>query len=670
MDEAYQDLEFRAGVGQWDEKVRRQREGADRPCLTVNRCPQFVNQVTGDMRQMNPTFKVVGVNDQDKDKVDAINQLLRHITYNSVASDAFFYAADSQVTAGIGHWRVVTEYANDDGEDQEIRIERVDDGVGVVWDPDSTRSDRSDAKWCFVPVDLSMDVFKERYPNAKTSGFRDIDEYRRSTSDDTWWAPSDSVRVAEYWIKEIDDDEAAEAGEGEGKRKRQKVKVCKYIVSHDEILDGPIYWGVSDSKPSAKHIPIVPLIGEEVRIGNKTIRHGKIRFIKDAQRRLNYFTSAHAEVVALQPKAPFIAAEGQLDAYVDQWSRANVDNLPALIYKPVPGAPTPQRSQPPVSSSGIAEGIALAAEDMKAVTGMYDSSLGARSNETSSIAIRARDQQSDTGTYVYIENFKRALEHTGRIILEVMPHVYDTERVLQIIGDDGAVNEVEINRSVLMGGMPFIKNDLTVGKFDLRVETGPSYSTKRQESKDGMMQFLQSNPNVSPVIADLVAKSQDWPLSDKIAERLKLMLPPPILAMERQEEGGQHGGQMPVPQQAPEPSPQEQMAMQMEMQAKQADLAIKQADVQIKGADLEIKQAQAVKAKADAEKAQMETASLGVQMHAALQDPRVDVLAQHVDALGQAISQIMAMISPPQPETMPQEYAQNYGQEMQMPHRL
>lgn len=647
--EAYQDLEFRAGIGHWDEKIKKDRENADRPCLVVNRCPQFINQVTGDIRQMNPTFKVVGIQDNDKDKAEAVNQILRHITYNSVASDAFYYAADSQVTAGIGHWRVTTDYADDDTDLQEIRIERVDDGVGVIWDPDATRPDRSDAQWCFVPVDMTLAVFKEKYPDASTSGFDDIHQYRAHSmhGTDSWWSENDNIRVCEYWVKKKTKKDIIRADDSV--IQRDATTICKYVVTSTEILEDAIEWGVSKGKKNAKHIPIVPIIGEEVRVGTKTYRHGKIRFIKDAQRRLNYFTSSHVEVVALQPKVPFIAAKGQLDDHLEMWSGANTDNLPALIYTPVSGASAPQRSQPPVSSQGIGEGINLAVEDMKAITGIYDSALGNRSNETSGIAIQARDRQSDTGTYVYIENFKRALEHTGRIILEMIPHIYDTERVLQVIGEDGAVNEVDLNKALLLGGQDFIQNDMSNLSYDLRVETGASYTTKRMEAKDGMMSFLQSNPAVSPMIADLVAKSQDWPLSDKIAERLKTMLPPAILAAEQEEEGAQ-------PKQPPMPSPEEQAAMQMEMESKQADMAMKQADVNIKNAQAQKAQADAMKADLELKKAEAEMA--GMMQPIQTVDPRVDMLAQNVNTLEQALSQIIAMLEQPQEPQMafePQE---------------
>jgi hypothetical protein len=98
--------------------------------------------------------------------------------------------------------------------------------------------------------------------------------------------------------------------------KRDGFKVCRYLITAAHVLEGPIDW-------PGMYIPIVPVIGEEVRIGRKIVRRGLLRSAKDSQRMLNYFVTAHAEVVALQPKAPFIGTEKNFEKYQEEWLQAN-----------------------------------------------------------------------------------------------------------------------------------------------------------------------------------------------------------------------------------------------------------------------------------------------------------------------------------------------------------
>jgi hypothetical protein len=590
LDEAATDLEFRAGLNQWPKTEREQRQAEGRPALTENRIPQFVRQVTGDIRQMKPALKAYGVDDKgDAKRAELVTDLLRYIENRSDATDAYFRAVDSQVACGIGHWRIVTEYCDDEGQAQDILIQSVDDQINVLWDPDASKPNREDAAYCFVPVDMTLAVFKERYPDASAANFDSLDRYRSTLGDNyaQFWSTGETIRVAEYWDRK----------ETKAKDGRKTVKVYRSVVSGSEILEPATEW-------PGKYIPIVPVIGEEVRISGKTYRHGVIRFLREPQQRYNYFLTAETEVIALQPKAPFMATEKQIGDRSDMWQRANHANQPVLIYDADPQAPgAPQRVPPPVSSQGFQNAIAQAAEGMKAVTGIYDAALGAKSNETSGKAILARQREGDVGTYVYVDNFLRALKHTGRIILDLLPTFYDTARTLRIIGEDGAINEVKINQPAGVAemndeGQPVgeMKPETVIGgKYDIFVQAGPSYTTKRDEAKEGMTAFMQANPAATPLIADLYAAAMDWPMADKISERLKEMLPPQIKAKEEQEAGEQNG--QPVEQQVPPPEVIAQQAQQELIQSIEG---------QLKQAELATKAAQARKAEADAMKAEAE----------------------------------------------------------------
>lgn len=590
-DEALDDLKFAAGE-QWPEAVLTEREGEGRPCLTINRLPQFVRQVIGDIRQNKPQIKVRAVGGGATEEVaDVLNGLIRNIEVQSRADQAYVTAAENSAYCGMGHWRITTEYSSNDGFEQDIRIKRLPNPFSVLWDPLAQELDKGDAKYCFVTDRISRAEFKEQFPGAQVVDFEqgqdEVAEQGLERAD--WWG-EDTVRIAEYWVikmvkkrlglmadgRVIDIEEAiAEAGSepppGFFVREREvdAPEVCQYLMSGAEILKGPAVW-------AGRMIPIVTVPGEEIHIGERIVRRGIVRDAKDPQRVFNYMRSASVEIVALQPKAPFMATPAQVAGYEQMWKDAGKKNTGVLLYNPDPeaGSAMPQRVQPPTASQGLLSETGLAAEDMKAVTGIYDASLGQRSNETSGRAIMARQREGDVGTFVYVDNLSTGIERTGRILVDLIPKIYDTARVVRILHEDGSDEPVEINRAVRErapspdgGVVDKVLNDLTVGEYDVTVTVGPSYSTKRIEAADSMMAFVQAVPQAGALVADLVARNMDWPGADKIAERLKKVLPPGI--------DDEEGAQPPAP---PPPNPKDVAAA--EKSAADAKLAAAKAEGQ------------------------------------------------------------------------------------------
>ncbi len=609
IDEAYEDLGFSEGESQWDPKIRRQREVEGRPCLTENRLPQFIRQITGKMRQMRPSIKCVPVDSRgDPETADVLAGMIRYIENRSRAQIVYGRAADSQVTCGIGAWRVTTEYSDDQTFNQEIRISPIEDPIMTLFDPDAILPSKSDAMYCFVPVDLSRRRFEQLYPGKSATGYE-------LHSHSAWegWVSEDYVRVCEYWFKEptkrrlvllpdgsVDDltgkdpaevveiermvVEAQAQGSPVRIEERDSHKVMRALLSYSEVLSEPKEW-------KGRYIPIIPVVGEEIRIGRKVVRRGVVRLAKDSQRMLNYYISAETEMVALQPKAPFVGTEKNFENYQDVWESANTQNHPYLPYTPdgQNNGAAPQRSQPPVSSQGLTNGIMRNVDGMKAVIGIYDASLGARSNETSGVAIEARDQQGDTGSFVYVANFGEAINHTAQVITDLIPHVYDTARTIRIVGEDDITVEPQaINQpqGVADGGVAQIMNDVTTGAYDVVVKMGPAYDSLRSEAREGMTALLQSAPDVAPAVLDLIAKMQDWPHADELAERMEMLAPPPVQAMLAKKRGEE-----PPP---PPPNPDE-MKLQADMQLQQAKL---QGDQQAKAAEIQMKREEAM---ADAE---------------------------------------------------------------------
>lgn len=604
IEQAYEDLSFAEGEGQWDAKIKRDRERDERPCLTENRIPQFIRQITGKMRQMRASMKCVPVDSRgDPKTAEVLAGMFRYIENRSRAQVIYGRGADSQVTCGIGAWRVNKEYSDDQTFNQEIRLGPIEDPVMTLFDPDAVLPSKADGMFCFVPVDMSRRRFELEHPGKSPTGYE-------MHSHSAWegWVSEDYVRICEYWYKEptkrrlvllpdgsVDDltgkspEDVAEIermvaeAQAEGQPVRIEVrdshKVMRALVSYDEVLEPPQEW-------PGRYIPIIPAVGEEIRIGRKVVRRGVVRLAKDSQRMLNYYISAETEMVALQPKAPFTGTEKNFEQYQDVWETANSKNHPYLPYTPDPanGGAAPQRAQPPVSSQGLTNGIMRNVDGMKAVIGIYDASLGARSNETSGVAIEARDQQGDTGSFVYVANFGEAINHTAQVVMDLIPHVYDTARTIRIVGEDGfTVEPKQINQpqGVAEGGVAALMNDVTTGAYDVVVKMGPSYDSLRSEAREGITALLQSAPDVAPVVLDLIAKLQDWPNADEFAERVEVMAPPPVQAMLAKKRGEE-----PPP---PPPNPDE-MKLQADMQMQQAKL---EGEQQAKAAELQMKREEA-----------------------------------------------------------------------------
>jgi hypothetical protein len=314
----------------------------------------------------------------------------------------------------------------------------------------------------------------------------------------------------------------------------------------------------------------------------------------------NYWASQEVEMLALAPKAPFIAAAGQIEGYEHKWKNANTVNYAVLEYNPVvdtengeQALPPPQRAVPPQPSQGILQAKLGASDDIKTTTGQYDASLGQKSNETSGKAILARQREGDIGTFQYVDNLSRAIRFVGRIIVDLIPKIYDTQRVARILGEDDDVTMAKLDprqqeavRSVqdMQTGKEIEKiYNPGVGRYDVAVVVGPSYTTKRQEALDAMTQMVQGNPQLWQVIGDLLVKNQDWPGADDMAKRLKAMLPPQLQDKEGEEDMPPQARQM--VEQALAQSEQFQEALKQmaaEMQTLKEDREYKQQELMIK----------------------------------------------------------------------------------------
>jgi hypothetical protein len=465
---------------------------------------------------------------------------MRQIQYRSNATNVFANAVYYAVACGIGHFRIVTDYADEDGFDQEIRIKRIQHPLSVFWAPGSVEPSRSDAEYCLVSEIMGRKEFQKRFPGAAMSDFMAPSDLNAESG--LFWANRDGVRVCEYWVKrphertivrlaggvtlDITEVEPKEL-QGLGivaERKVRSHKVEHYLLSGEEVLEGPNQW-------AGRHIPIFPVIGSETSLETKVIRSGLIRFSRDSQQLYNFWRSAAAEAIALAPRAPFVATPSMIAKFKGQWDTQNTVSRPYLLYEPDPEVPggRPMREPPPDIPAALVNESAMAADEMKATTGIYDAAIGARSNEISGVAIRARESQGGVSALHYQDNLMATLNHLGTVLIDLIPKIYDSERTVRIMREDESHLPVRINVPVMgVNGKPMLLNDLSQGTYDVRVKIGPSYATRRAEAADAMLQFIQAVPQAAGVAGDLVARNMDWPGADEIADRLKRMLPPQI----------------------------------------------------------------------------------------------------------------------------------------------
>jgi len=545
---ALDDLKFRAG-DQWDGNIKSDRDGDNRPCLTINQLPQFIRQVTNEQRQNRAAVNVSPTGDgATKETAEVFQGMIRHIEYDSDADIAYDTAGQSAVTSGIGYFRFITEYADDQSFDQDIKFKRIRNPFTVYMDPASQEPDASDANWCFIAVDYTEEDYKREFPKSKLAQTNDWE----SIGDQIiGWASKDGCRVVEYFYKDYvektlvmlvdgskgyleDLPEDQHPPQDRIKAKRTvavpQVKWCK--MNGIEVLDETDWLG--------KWIPVIPVLGDELDVNGKRILEGIVRHAKDPARMYNYWVSAETEMIALAPKAPFIGVAGQFEGYEEKWTSANRKNLAYLEYNPktVAGnlAPPPQRNQyePPIQAINHAR--LASRDDLKATTGIYASGLGDQGNEQTGRAILARQHQGQISNFHYIDNMTRAIRHAGRILVDLIPKIYDTERIVRIIAPDGGQKMVKVNGPT--GEVdPKTKVEriyaLGVGKYDVVVEAGPSYHTKREEALASMLQLSQNYPKLMEVAGDIVVGNMDWEGALEISERLKKTLPPGYAADEQ-----------------------------------------------------------------------------------------------------------------------------------------
>lgn len=544
--DALDDLKFYAG-DQWPAEARSERERDRRPCLTINRLPSFAHQVENEQRQNRPAIKVHPADDlADTETAEIYQGLIRHIENQSNSEVAYDTAFASAIRSRRGFFRVITDYRDPLSFKQEILIKRIRNPLTVSIDPNSKEPDGSDMNFAFISEDLSKDEFKAQYPDADPIS---AELFQTIGDNEGTWFRDGYVRVIEYFYREFKDVKICLLSNGETikesevnqyiaqkallgepvevvSKRTTKLPVIKWCkLNGAQILqkrDWPGRW-----------IPIFPVIGEEIDVDGKVILKGLISDAKDPQKMLNYWKSAETEMIALAPKSPFVGAEGQFEGFEQAWATANIKNHAFLQYKPITlngqMAPPPQRNSVEPAVQAISMSSLQAKEDLKEITGIYDSALGARSNESSGIAIQRRANQAQTSNYHFVDNLNLAIKHCGRVIVDLIPKIYDVAETVRILGDDSKQKMVRINEVFETSDGSKKAYFLGQGKYDVTMDVGPGYETKRQEAAQSMIEMSRVAPQIMEVAPDLIVRAMDWPGATDVANRLQKTLPPDLI---------------------------------------------------------------------------------------------------------------------------------------------
>jgi len=536
------DFRFCDPNAQWPADVRGEREEEGRPCLTVDRLGPFVHQIVNEQRQNRPQPQINPTGDgASKETAEILQGMVRHIMYQSNGDTAIDTAFESMVRGGFGYVRVLTAYTDPSSFEQDIQVKRVANPFMVYMDPSFQEADASDAEWAIISSDVPMSVYKSQYPNSKAAN---LTSYELESVGDAApdWALVDgsSVRVVEYFKKirkikklaRLEDgstmalEDVPEGVTPEAVRDSVFERVMWFKANAVEILDQTEWPG--------KYIPIIPVYGTELSINGSRTWSGLIRSAKDAQRAYNYWKSAQAETIALAPRAPWIAAKGSLGNQRSLWQQANKRSIAVLEYEPFDGQdrpmPPPQRivQEPPIMA--ITNAMIGAVDDLKATTGIYDPSLGNREAAQSGTAIRQLQQQGATGNFHYQDNLARMVRHLGRVLVDLVPLVYDTARVVRVVNPDDTSDLVVINEPTQdkKGLMRLYQPGM--GKYDVTVSVGPAYQTRRQENLSLMTELMQGplGAVLSQVAPDLVVSMMDFQIAPKLMDRMKKILPPEL----------------------------------------------------------------------------------------------------------------------------------------------
>jgi hypothetical protein len=639
--QAIDDLTFLyEDMSHWTADQIANRDRLGQTTLQIDVLQKYTKQVNGEGRRSKVKIKVRPVNsDADIEVANIRAGKIKDIEYMSNAETIYDYARKMVIDCGYGAWRILTRPKQNNPFEQEIYMDRIRNPFTVFFDPEANDINYADAKYAFIMTTMTHDTFKEKYPDNEMYGIDGSFMPMPNFTNNTQWHDKNTVSVIEYFYTETKKKKVVQLMDGRIMEKKEAEEHIKQATeSYDEADtieqqraigenrepklsdrsqlpairaeaeqdDNKIMWcrmtagGILEKTEWAgKYIPIVLARGEVIDIDGRELNFGLIHNAKDAQKSIDYWHSAAAENIALAPKAPYMGTAKMFQGYEKQYARANKENLPFMLYNPDKDAPglRPERSQPPTPPAAIFSMIMQSEKNVESALGMFKSDVGDQGRELSGVAIQARQLPGDTSTYVFLDNLSQAIAHSGRIINDLIPKIYDTEQDMRLRSDDDSESFAPVNTTVgealkkisnnprkyagidqdalrkkAYEGNSMVYNDITSGEYDVVIETGPSFQTQRQEAAE-YLQSLTTASTGTPlfnVMMYFATKYLDFDGAQELADAVRKTLPQGVLPPKPGEE----------PPKPPPPTPQEQMMMQAQKVKLETDMIERQVQLE------------------------------------------------------------------------------------------
>ena len=550
-------IEFREG-NQWDQEPS-SSVSEDEPELTVNLTDALVQRVENNIRQQRPRGKCHPVGDgADIEIAEILNGIGRHIETRSDAPVAYDQASSQSLDGGWGYFRLIAEFVDRKSFQKDLRILPIRNQFTVFIDPAAIMPSGSDQKWCLISVKMPRQEYKRRYPKAANVSWSDSSNGDMSLD----WEDKETVRLAEYFrlrekaetlylfrgpdgqeftrykselprgidgkILPIEQVQALIAERRlviAGERESSKMQVEWFRLNGRKVVEREQLPGI--------YIPIFRVEGNVKDVDGKIIRRGMVQNLMDPARMVNYGNTAKIKRLGLAPKAPWVAAEGQLDGH-PEWDDANQKAYSVLTYKPVvletSGGPVmpppPARQQPTQIEAGFAEFVQGMQTNLMAVANMQgEPGMDKQGEVVSGEAYRRRQYLSDQAHFQYYDKLTLAIAQCWRVMVSWVPVYYsEPGRIQRVIGEDSTPEMVTLNERVKDDqGVETVKNDLSIGRYDVVMETGPGYDTKREEGAESLLSLLAIPALAEMVVklgADLVFRSIDHPYMQELADRV------------------------------------------------------------------------------------------------------------------------------------------------------
>ena len=560
--------------GQWDETSKNNRK--NRPCLTFDKLSASVDRIVGSQFANMPSIKVRAAEEGDENTAEVFQGLIRQIDQRGLK--AFKTAYKFAVKGGWGCFLIDHDYIDDVSLNQDIIIREIKNPFSVLIDPVVQAQPVEEARYGFVFEDIERDEFERMYPEAKSEGSQSDFE---STGNFDSWVSQDYVRVADYYRIVTEETRLVQLSDGRvvdysqielitdelnlngitlGKERRvQMRKLERYKLTALEVLE--------EIECVGRYIPIVPVFGKTTNVDGTFFSRGIVQKAKDAQKMYNYARSVAVEVTALTPKQPYLVTPGMIKGHEERWRNMMTSSDPVMFFNFDQGQ-KPFREAPAQGSPALSQDAQLASADIQATTGIFEANLGQQGNETSGVAIRGRQYQGELTNYEYADQLSDAMELAGKICIDLIPKIYDTERQIRILGEDETEEVIAVNKPLqdMQTGEFILTNDLSVGHYDIKMATGPSFSTRKQETAEQLSQIIAQNPDMSQLVGDILFKNLDLVGGDEVISRLRSA-------------GVKAGIIEPDEQEALALQQQMQQQQQIEAQAAQLELSMKQAEV-------------------------------------------------------------------------------------------